>query len=84
MEEQGLTVEPLEDLKEDQDLLRRMDDIFEVVHYRIKEEVYQKVLGWIDEVTNTLDQEIHHKKKGHHLIRRISKGEETLYFFSSY
>lgn len=74
--ERGLTIKPLEDLKKDHHLLRRMANIFEVVHYRIKDEVPQKVLDWMDSMVNTLDQEVHHQKERHYLISFIENAME--------
>ena len=81
IEEKGLTMEPLEDLKEEHELLRRLANILEVVHYRIKEEVPEKVLDWIGSASLTLDQEAHHQKEKHYLVSFIEnamreQGEE--------
>lgn len=76
IEEKGLRTEPLDELKEDHELLRRLANILEVVHYRIKEEVPEKVLDWIGSASLTLDQEVHHKKEKHYLISFIENAME--------
>ncbi len=71
VEEGELMVEPLEDLRKDHELLRRMANILEVVHFRIKDEVPRKVMNWIGSSSLTLDHEIHHKKEKYYLISFI-------------
>lgn len=76
MEEEKLTVEPLGDLKKDHDMLRRMVNIFELAHYRIMDEVPQKVVDWVGSVAKTLDQEVHHKKEKEYLISFVENAME--------
>ncbi|MEF8836134.1 MAG: hemerythrin domain-containing protein [Candidatus Thermoplasmatota archaeon] len=76
VKEGKLTVEPLEDLKEDHDLLRRMANIFELAHYRIMDEVPQKVADWVGSVAETLNQEVHHTKEKEYLISFIENSME--------
>lgn len=65
------TVEPLDDLKGEHDMLRRMANIFELAHYRIMDEVPQKVADWVGSVAKTLNQEVHHTKEKEYLISFI-------------
>ncbi len=76
VEEGELSIEPLDDLRNDHEMLRRMANILEVVHYRIKDEVPQKVIDWIGDVSMTLDHEIHHKKEKYYLISFIENAME--------
>ncbi|MBS3782520.1 MAG: hemerythrin domain-containing protein [Candidatus Thermoplasmatota archaeon] len=68
IEAEGLSTEPLEDLREEHELLRRWANVLEVIHYRIGEEVPEKILDWIGSASHTLDQKVHHKKEKHYLI----------------
>ncbi|MFP4051023.1 MAG: hemerythrin domain-containing protein [Thermoplasmata archaeon] len=76
VERRGLKVKPLDDLKKEHELLRRMINILEVAQFRIKEEVPEKVLNWIGSASLTLDQEVHHKKETYYLISFIENATE--------
>jgi len=76
IEKRGLKIEPLDDLRKEHELLRRMINILEVAQFRIKEEVPEKVLDWIGEASLTLDQEVHHKKETYYLISFIENAVE--------
>ncbi len=76
VKERGLTVEPMEELEEEHELLRRLCNILEVVHYRIKEEVPEKVIDWIESATMKLEQEVHHEKEKYFLISFIENAME--------
>lgn len=72
----GLEIRPLDDLKEEHELLRRMVNIFEVLQYRIKGKISEKIIDWIGSASSTLDQEVHHKKETHYLISFIENAME--------
>ncbi|MFW5945854.1 MAG: hemerythrin domain-containing protein [Candidatus Natronoplasma sp.] len=76
IEKRKLTIHPLNELKEEHDMLRRMANIFELAHYRIMDDVPQKVVEWVVSVANTLNQEVHHKKEKEYLISFIENAME--------
>ncbi|MFO8109762.1 MAG: response regulator [Thermoplasmata archaeon] len=71
IEERGLTIKPLDTLKNEHKLLRRMADIVEVVHFSIKKDAPIDLLNWIVSSSETLEQDVHHKKETFYLISFI-------------
>jgi len=76
IEERGLTIKPLDTLKNEHGLLRRMADIVEVVHFSIKKDVPIDLLDWIVSASKTLEQDVHHKKEKFYLIKFIENAME--------
>ncbi|MFO7791414.1 MAG: response regulator [Candidatus Saliniplasma sp.] len=76
IEERQLTIKPLDTLKEEHGLLRRMADIVEVVHFQIKKDVPEKTLNWIGSSSLVLEKEVHHKKENLYLISFVENAME--------
>lgn len=76
IEERGLKIKPLNTLKNEHELLRRMADIVEVVHFNIKKDVPERTLDWIASVSQTLEQNVHHKKEKSYLVRFLENAME--------
>ncbi|MBS3815934.1 MAG: hemerythrin domain-containing protein [Candidatus Thermoplasmatota archaeon] len=76
IEERGLTIRPLNTLKNEHESLRRMADIVEVVHFNIKKDAPENLLDWIASASQTLEQDIHHKKEKFYLVSFLENAME--------
>lgn len=76
IEERGLTIKPLQTLKDEHELLRRMADIVEVTHFGIKDDVPERLINWIASTSKSLEQDLHHKKEKFYLISFIENAME--------
>ncbi|MEF8874117.1 MAG: hemerythrin domain-containing protein [Candidatus Thermoplasmatota archaeon] len=76
IEERGLKIKPLDTLKNEHELLRRMADIVEVVHFNLKKDVPERTLDWIASASQTLERDIHHKKEKSYLVSFLENAME--------
>ncbi len=76
IEERELKIKPLDTLKNEHELLRRMADIVEVAHFAIKKEVPERILDWIASASKTLEQDVHHKKEKFYLVSFLENAME--------